>query len=364
MSATNAPAPSADLPSPLSIRITAQTDGTYKSIGAMEWNDIPPFAVLTGANGVGKSHLLEFLAHKLMDTVPADQGPLFTALGNMGVETNDHFPPGSVAYVPPTWDMGGSPAVGIPELRKLQQDLWQAVRTTNLRSIRQLKARLDRVELALGRPIAQAGPEALSTLTSQNLNFLLDSEDVIFGLAYSILSYRARRAERLEKGTSVAEILKELGPPPWQIINDALKSAGFTYRINDPEGTAFLDHYRLQLSDEVRNVILGPEELSSGEKAILRTALWLHNSRQGKHFPKLFLIDEPDSHLHPALTQQMLDVLQEVFVKQDCLGHPHDTQCEKHPRVGAYSQPCVSVCGNRVKICKGVRRQFACPGSR
>jgi hypothetical protein len=185
MSATNAPAPFADLPSPLNIRITSQTDGTYKSIGAMEWNDIPPFAVLTGANGVGKSQLLEFLAHKLMDTVPTDRGPLFTALGNMGVETNDHFPPGSVAYVPPTWDLGGSPTVGIPELRDLQREIWQIARTTNIRTVRQVKARLDRVELALGYPIAQAGPEALATLTSQDLNFLLDSEDVIFGLAYS-----------------------------------------------------------------------------------------------------------------------------------------------------------------------------------
>ena len=42
--------------------ISLKLDQTYKSLQeGFEWNDIPPFAVITGVNGVGKTQLLEVI---------------------------------------------------------------------------------------------------------------------------------------------------------------------------------------------------------------------------------------------------------------------------------------------------------------
>ncbi len=45
----------------MQIKIT----GPYKSITNFEWSNIPPFAVITGPNGVGKSQLLKLINTKL-----------------------------------------------------------------------------------------------------------------------------------------------------------------------------------------------------------------------------------------------------------------------------------------------------------
>ena len=37
-------------------------EGRYGSIPDLEWSDVPPFAVLTGVNGAGKTQFLEVLA--------------------------------------------------------------------------------------------------------------------------------------------------------------------------------------------------------------------------------------------------------------------------------------------------------------
>ncbi len=36
-------------------------EGRYKSISDLKWSDVPPFAVITGVNGTGKSQLLEII---------------------------------------------------------------------------------------------------------------------------------------------------------------------------------------------------------------------------------------------------------------------------------------------------------------
>lgn len=49
---------------PLKIEIGGPDSATYKSIDHVVWDKIPPFAVLTGLNGSGKTQLLELLAYR------------------------------------------------------------------------------------------------------------------------------------------------------------------------------------------------------------------------------------------------------------------------------------------------------------
>ena len=39
--------------------------GSYKSITQFDWLDIPPFAVVTGPNGYGKTQMLELIAREV-----------------------------------------------------------------------------------------------------------------------------------------------------------------------------------------------------------------------------------------------------------------------------------------------------------
>ena len=41
---------------------------------------------------------------------------------------------------------------------------------------------------------------------------------------------------------------------------------------------------------------------------------WLYSSQHHGRFPKLFLLDEPDAHLHPSMTRHFLNVIKEVLV--------------------------------------------------
>jgi hypothetical protein len=61
---------------------------------------------------------------------------------------------------------------------------------------------------------------------------------------------------------------------------------------------------------------LRPMDLSSGERILLGLVLWLYNSGHHGRFPKLFLLDEPDAHLHPSMTRHYIDVLLNVMVKR------------------------------------------------
>lgn len=101
---------------------------------------------------------------------------------------------------------------------------------------------------------------------------------------------------------------------PWDTFNQILETANFKYRINPP---TFNDkiNFKAELIDINKDKVVNIENLSSGEKTIMSLMLTLYNSKNNTTFPQVILFDEPDSSLHPSMSKQMLDVLQNVFVK-------------------------------------------------
>lgn len=128
------------------------------------------------------------------------------------------------------------------------------------------------------------------------------------------MSYRMRYLLMLERDISKSEIRKQLGPAPWELLNDALAAADFPYRIASPLNSSTFYHF-FTLTDDRLGIKISPNDLSSGEKMILQLVLWLFNSNYNK-FPKLLLMDEPDAHLHPFLTIRLLSVLSDVLVNK------------------------------------------------
>jgi len=103
---------------------------------------------------------------------------------------------------------------------------------------------------------------------------------------------------------------------PWETFNKIIEAANFKYRLNIPELSNEKIDCKIELFDIENGNIIDVNHLSSGEKTIMSLLLALYNSKTDTQFPQVLIFDEPDSSLHPSMAQQMLDVLQNVFVKE------------------------------------------------
>lgn len=209
-----------------------------------------------------------------------------------------------------------TPAVhlGIAQMQQAKEQLWNEVQqhhaTTDIRT----KSRIARIQKIVGvnrhdqRSFAQSLPDDYA--------FMLDDSDVVAGLGHVLVAYRLRFAEELERNLSRSDITAKLGPAPWDVINEAFQVADFPYRVVSPTGTAIAGIYKLELENHINGHRIQPGDLSSGEKMLLVLVLWLYKSQHQGNFPRLFLLDEPDAHLHPSLTRQFLSVIKEVLVER------------------------------------------------
>jgi len=297
--------------------ITIEVGGsgaTYKSIDHVVWPDVPPFAVLTGLNGSGKTQLLEILAYRLTNTWHPQLGDLSQVPVTV---TGDSFRPDSVAFIPSRWDIAGSPVLGIAQMQQAKQQLFEQLREHNVRHDMARRAMRARLERLLGvSNLEQLGQPEFVRRLPDDYAFMLDEADVTSGLTHVFLAYRLRVAEALEAGTPLTTIPQALGPAPWDVVNEAFRAAEFPYLVVSPVGTKLLDPYELFLEDPATHQRLRPIDLSSGEKLLLGLVLWLYSSQHHGRFPRLFLLDEPDAHLHPSMTRHLLRVIKEVLVER------------------------------------------------
>lgn len=293
----------------LNITITCAAGYKYKSIDNLVWENVPPFAVITGLNGSGKTQLLEVLAYKLTGTTP--HGVNLSGL-NLSI-TGDSFGADSVAYLPSRWEVTPVAHVGIPQMQQARDQLWNEVyqQDYNTQDIRAVTKRA-RIKKFIGD-----GPTDQETFRKRlpdDYAFMLEDGDVVAGLAHVLVAYRLRVAEGLEQGRSMDEIRKSIGPAPWDVINEAFQTADFPYEVVSPVGTPIAGIYELKLQSKLTGDRIPPGDLSSGEKMLLVLVLWLYNSQHHGRFPKLLLLDEPDANLHPSMTRQFLNVVKEVLV--------------------------------------------------
>ncbi len=293
---------------PLRIEIGGPGSATYKSIDELVWEDIPPFAVLTGLNGSGKSQLLELLAFKLTDTYHPQMEHVTVTV------TGDNFGPDSVAYLPVRWDLAGT-ALGMYQMHDAKQQLYNQLRqATNIRGDMVQRSKRARLEKFLGNSLDQTDIATFLAKVPDDFVFMLDDADVTSGLAHVFLAYRLSMAEELERNTPRADIASKIGPAPWDVLNETLQTAEFPYRVVSPLESKILETYILQLKDVQSGQTVNTGDLSSGEKALFALVLWLYNSKHHGRFPRLFLLDEPDAYLHPSMAGHFLDVIKEVLV--------------------------------------------------
>ncbi len=295
---------------PMSIEIGESNGPAYKSIRHVIWNDIPPFAVLTGRNGTGKTQFLEALAHKIAGSSPHD-----SLLDSMKLEIKGAVVHSSdVVYIPSNWGIGDAPPLGLAEMRDAKTQLWGQYRQHSPADISHQRRR-EQLSKAIGKQIDTVSAEEFARRLPDDFSFMIDEANVILGLTHVFVGYRTQTLRDREIGKSDLEIISKYGKPPWDLLNEVLAVADFPYRVNTPVGTDLLAHFHLKLSD-YSGVPIQTSALSSGEAAILQVVLWLYYSQHHGRFAKIMLLDEPDAHLHPAMTRQFINVVKDVLVEK------------------------------------------------
>jgi ABC-type multidrug transport system ATPase subunit len=106
------------------------------------------------------------------------------------------------------------------------------------------------------------------------------------------------------------------GGAPWDFVNKIIKEAKLDYQINSPISLHQDAPFELKLINTFSHSEVKFSDLSSGEKVLMSLALALYNSKFDIEFPKVLLMDEPDASLHPTMSKQFLEVIENVFVKE------------------------------------------------
>jgi len=291
--------------------------GKFKSFHApFDWKSIPEFAVITGPNGAGKTQLLSLLHAAAMQNTTTLGADATVKISDTDIRPHDVAPMTD-------WGLGNaevSPPGGVGT-RVTQMVNWVQNTERIPRNEPFLKERVEAVraivETKLGK---KAGTVHASEVAAALPDAAILRDWIVGGLPGQIATlFHNRQLARVQlraTGRSESEIDKELGDPPWRVLNELLSVSGLPYRLTTPEDLDIRLPFELRLEDTSRGVKVDFGELSRGETAIVSLYLWLYTSREHNFLPRLVLLDEPDAHLHPAMVRGFLDALHGVLVKK------------------------------------------------
>ncbi|MBK7823502.1 MAG: ATP-binding protein [Tessaracoccus sp.] len=300
--------------------------GRFRSLTAFEWTDIPRFAIIAGANGVGKSQLLTLLAYHSSAGVSPPE--LWNSSDSLQCEIEEPAP--SSGYLPSSASLR-DPIIS-PELFKQVDQVIEHLRGTQfledeqvpewLLGLREVLAsssaspstkRALAVAAGTGRPLPPRA-EVLNALGPYDL-VARDPQDPLSALAQVFHGHVNHRVSLLLRRVPYDDVDQKLGMAPWEQANALLRTFGFGYELTFPDDLRF--PFELCCVDEGRKFRLKPSALSSGEQATLAlVALVVTVNALSKHplsaqqVPALLLLDEPDAHLHTALVKGYYDHLQ------------------------------------------------------
>jgi len=140
---------------------------------------------------------------------------------------------------------------------------------------------------------------------------------------YQIFEYRkVKETGSYEKDKFRPDFEKIYGPRPWVLIDEILQSfQSFQYTINNPENLIIepdrVRNFTFNLTHKHTKVSIPFDNLSSGEKILFSLVLSIYKGKGDQLFPSILLLDEIDASLHPSQIQNLLSVINEVFIKQN-----------------------------------------------
>jgi energy-coupling factor transporter ATP-binding protein EcfA2 len=303
-----------------------KTFNPYKSIVETPITDeLPEFTLITGANGSGKTHLLEAMREMVtqFDGGYGDRRPRM--LGTADLQVMDHIstPPETreqkVDQLRAAVDEQNARTRGNPNHSQMMQTF--LVQNGTLAA-----AALSAAELNAGKPIENWTEPDFARYTPLEIgrrdHFSVMVADVFFNYVYlhTLNGYKQWRS--IEFGDDLAwiepdDFLRMHGAPPWDVLNRVLADVGLNYKYETPEPLVMPPYPAPRLVDISSGLDLPPNELSSGEKTLLTIALSIYsvnNRRNAVETPAVILLDEPDATLHPSMVRSLLKLVREEIV--------------------------------------------------
>lgn len=119
------------------------------------------------------------------------------------------------------------------------------------------------------------------------------------------------------------EFVKKFGLSPIEQINEVLNEYdcnGYFLTTNKFQAQLGIAKEQMKIQINLKQKELGYittfDQLSSGEKTLIALSLLIYKSRKKRIIPRVLLLDEVDSSLHPSMIKRLLNVIQELFIKR------------------------------------------------
>lgn len=351
----------------------------FKSVQPFEKIELPEFAVLTGINGSGKTHFLESIdaGHTLIEYVDPSEikyfNPTLFFVENEN-EINSQQIDGEKIGIWKTFNgeerrNGHNIKNNISQYRaKLgpyYEQLIKIARETDNPLLRIPKHYISDSEMLTAydeyrgntlrlfessqiandynfqgiKSIALQVYESLDLLTEEEFkdkfkalpvrNDTLPSQLGRIFLSYKYKEYQTlviRKAEAEHYGENVEindeeEFRQKYGPKPWLVLQDIIDSfSSLDFSITTPDDLKFrsdqITRFTLQVKRNSDGRTIPFNDLSSGEKILFALVYSIYKGQIDGVFPKVLLLDEIDSSLHPSMIRNLLYTIKEIFVKQ------------------------------------------------
>lgn len=343
-------------------KISLKLNLRYKSLQeGFEWNDIPPFAVITGVNGVGKTQLLEVI--KGRSERPDNRG----VIPQIDREITSSRGPENLIFSENTTQRGLS-LNGLIEyvkngeqrlvtLRNLDQQInvlqnyinntqYQQSQTSDnverlqlenniqswkeqIRNFHNQKLNvniyaydeeLKRIACKLDKKVEELSEDEIRQFAIDNFESLTNVDELTRFVANENLRYMRRVTYLSETHQREEEDVLVAQERPFQTINRLFRQYGFDYfDMLNPFP------YDGKLNGEIRfqgkeGEIVDYDSLSSGEQAIVKFVIWSYGQDFRGNRLNTMVLDEPDAHLHPSMCKMMVEIFSEMSAKKEIGG--------------------------------------------
>lgn len=331
----------------------------HLSIDRFDPVDIPEFTILTGVNGSGKSHLLEAIERRHVTISGKENAPIVlfnyeTFKLDNEPEFNGHqiaaeresawqYHEQQIRNNAISWRSGlgaaydvlkascaaskrGFLSLDANQLGQYKVNFTNFFNSQHIRTHPQAQG-IQSLAKQLPYSIDEVRREEFLQLYKPYVfknDFLPNQLGKIFWDYY--IKYRGNQINEYENAKngksyqvlSEDDFIKTHGEKPWELVNKILQTFDtLRYKVNSPEGADYFGNFRLRLQHiEKPGLEVEFGSLSSGEKILMALVASVYKSASDGHFPDILLLDEVDASLHPSMMKNMLDVIQQIFLKQ------------------------------------------------
>jgi predicted ATPase len=282
-------------------------EGKYKSITSFNWTEIPKFVVITGPNGTGKSQLLDLIYNTVTNNKETSER---VSISGTVIKPNE------ITFLKGEWQLQNTGHVSLFTIQQKLDTYFNNLQQGNHRYNQPNQIKLN---YAIQEILRKTGKQH-NTISKEEFfeNFpeiLIEQESQLSQKIGEVFyNYRLSEIELLSKRVTEEDIKKEIGEKPWIVLREIIKESKLPFDINDPSENGIRDGFQLKLTHQILKEEIKFDDLSSGEKVLISLVFYLYNSQEKNVFPKLLLLDEPDAHLHPSMSQQFLNVIKNVLV--------------------------------------------------